>query len=249
MRAYRRVVLCMVSLCFVTMGPIDGISPFERSSAVAQDIMQIADKMRASRDRLLQLPSGFIMDYEVNVDQNDDKPYFIWSQSVRGRLGIKWPQLYTKVEGKMLLITTTAGIRRRVAKPAVREADYNFESKTGAGREGNQLVQITDYRHAFSTDSCFPLWWQYFVEMDQHYYPGDTLETDFWLPNALKQEPFKVVRPETINGISCVLLVNGDVDKMWIAQNRSYVIIRRERFSPENGKLLHRLDLNQAFVE
>ena len=243
MRVRRRILLCMVMMIwFSGIGWTSGNSPFKSRSAVAEDAAQIAEMLRASRDRLLRLPSGFVMEYQITVDQNDRRPYFIWSRSVQGRLGIKWPQLYTRVEGKMFRTVTTAGIRRRMAKPATREADYNFETKTGAAREGHMLVQVTDYRHAFSTDSCFPLCWQYFVETDQHYYPGDTLESDFWLPNALQQEPFKVVGSETIRGIPCVLLVNGKVDKLWIAPNHSHVVMRRKRFSPDNGKLLHHLE-------
>lgn len=206
----------------------------------AKDVADIAQQMRKARDELLHLPSGFILDYRADVEHDPDNPAFTFIHGADGVLGIKWPHLFCRLEGDIYVTTETAGIRQRVVEPRVREGDYNLETKTGAGRSGGN-IQITDYRHARSAD-CLPLYFQYFQECSQRYYPGIEMKSQLFLPNAFASEVFEVVGREAIAGVNCIVVANGDLDKIWIAPNHSYVVCRRVRRSPATGHLLERLE-------
>jgi len=110
----------------------------------------------------------------------------------------------------------------------VREANYNFETGTGIGRDGDDFGQIVNFRHPYCADFAYPLRWQFYPEMDREYVRGAKLKTEYWIPDALEQNTYTRGGDESVDGISCVKLQRAGLDTIWIAKNVGYLICRRD---------------------
>jgi hypothetical protein len=169
------------------------------------------------------------MVYRIDVEQDPKKPYFLYGEGLDGVFVVRWPEIRCREEGAFSgYHVIRAGQDIRETRHAVREGYYNFDTQLSVGRDNYDLVQITAYRHAFSTHA-FPLRNQFFVEMEQKYVPGKTLETHYWLPNALEQNKYTVDGKEvTTEGIACHILSRIGLDRIWVATERGYSICKRE---------------------
>ncbi|HZY84345.1 MAG TPA: hypothetical protein VFE78_05915 [Gemmataceae bacterium] len=190
---------------------------------------QIAAGIRESHRRLFQVPGGVGVRYRLDVEQDPRNPVFIWESGLDGILNVKWPVLRCRVEGPMSGYSVYKGGKFvEETRPSVREANYNFETMASVGHDSNMLGQIANYRHAFSAIMGFPLLMQFYAEMDQYYVPGEALKTEYWLPNALEQQPYELAGPEDVGGIPCQVLRRSGLDTLWVATAHGHVICKRE---------------------
>lgn len=194
-----------------------------------------AEKLRTAHQRLLEIPDGWVCYYRlVNEEADPNKPNFVYPGGAEGMMAVRWPRMRSKVFGKMVVYQSDgSGTPKQVLVENVREADHDFLTWKGAGREGNTLLQITDFRHAFSSRCAYPLTFQYFAEMEQEYYPGEKLESETALPNAIEQHEYAFLGIETLDGVECGHLAREGFDELWIAQSRGFAVVKRElRFGP-----------------
>ena len=196
---------------------------------------EIAAAMRDARKHLLQLPGGWAMHYKLSVTEAEpSKPQFVFPEIDQGLLAVRWPRIRSRIAAKMYTFVDKPGgnVERQVID-TVREGDYDFELQVGAGREGTSIVQHTNFRHAFSANLCYPLVFQYFSEMDQHYVVGETLETEYWLPDAIEQHSYSIVGRKEVDGIPCIVLERQDYDTIYVAEKHGYVVCQRDlRYGP-----------------
>jgi len=209
----------------------------------SQEVAAIIRGMRESHQRLLHVPGGIAFRYHLDVEQDKDRPRFAFIEGLNGYLGIKWPVLRSRVEGDMAGITVYEPGKgpKSVIMPMIREASFDFETGTSVAREGKLLGQIADFRHTYSAQFSYPLRMQFFIEMDQLHVPGETLETEYWLPEALEQHPYRIAGRERVSGVDCIILKRGEVDTVWIAKRNGYVVCKRELVYGEQVPFRERL--------
>ena len=189
------------------------------------DLAAVIEGIRENHRRLLHLPGGIAVEYKASVDQPPGIEAFLFPNGFDGHLRILWPQLYIRIEGGTVVDAFTA--RRRVL-PNVREAMHDFDTLTGVSREGKVLAQIANFRHVFTAKHAYLLNIQHYVEASQMYVPGETMTTDYWLPNALEQNDYSIVGEETINGVSCLVVQRKAMDTIWVSQRHGFVVCRRD---------------------
>ena len=189
------------------------------------DLAAVIEGIRENHRRLLHLPGGIAVEYKASVDQPPGIEAFLFPNGFDGHLRILWPQLYIRIEGGTVVDAFTA--RRRVL-PNVREAMHDFDTLTGVSREGKVLAQIANFRHVFTAKHAYLLNIQHYVEASQMYVPGETMTTDYWLPNALEQNDYSIVGEETINGVSCLVVRRKAMDTLWVSPRHAFVICRRD---------------------
>jgi hypothetical protein len=221
-RPVRGLVACLTVCCSFS-ATARGQSP------VPDDIERIIAGIKESHYRLLHLPGGVALRYRLEVEQDSRNPVFVWQQGLNGSLNVKWPQLRCRVEGPMSgYVVYKDGKYVTETRPTLREANYNFETMAGVGRDGNLLGQVVNYRHAFSAIMGFPLLMQFYVEMDQYYVPGEELRTEYWLPNALEQQRYELGPVEEVGGVPCRALRRPGLDTVWVATSHGHVVCKRE---------------------
>jgi hypothetical protein len=191
-------------------------------------ISQIIKGIRDNHDRMLHIPGGIGIRYHVDVKQDPNNPVCVFHKGFDASLNIRWPELRSREEGLMGGIIVHNGEQiSEISRPTIREGSYDFETMAGVAHDSEYLGQIVNYRHAFSSNA-HPLLWQFYVEMDQYYVPGEAMKTDYWLPNALEQHPYELAGEEVINGVPCQILKRPNMDTIWIATKRGFVVCRRE---------------------
>jgi hypothetical protein len=140
------------------------------------------------------------------------------------------------------------GVRTETRAQTVREGSFNFETFTGAEHDGDYIGHIGDFRNAFSASSGYPLRFQFYAEMDQRYESNARYTSDYWLPHALRKNPYRIVGSEPIDGIPCLILVRDGIDKIWVATNHNHIVCKRE-YNYGVGQPLRESTLNTALKE
>jgi len=215
--------MSFLALCYLL--PSASVGQSDKSNEIVKTVAGI----RNSHNRLFHVPGGIGIHYRLDVEQDSRNPVFVWRNGLDGSLNIKWPEMRCRVEGQMSGYQVQKdGKNFEETRPTIREANYNFETQAGVGRDGTLLGQIVNYRHAFSAIMGFPLVMQCYVEMDQYYVPGEALKTAYWLPNAVEQHSYKLRHAEATNGIPCQVLERSGLDTLWVATGHGYVICKRE---------------------
>lgn len=215
----RSVYLLLAYCCWIST---------ELQQVDADEINDLAKGINAAHEALLRYPQGVEIQFTYTIKIKD-----VPSTRRFGTMRCLWPRLYIRTEGDQIAGGATGPI---VLKNHVRAANYDFELGTSLAHDGNMMAQLCNYRHSFSAKLALPIDMQYFIEADQLYDPTQVQESDFWLPNALNSGTYVVVRRETVDGISCVVIAN-DRDELSIADSRSFVILRRKFQSPELNEL------------
>ena len=199
------------------------------TESVLVPIPHIIQGIRDNHHRLLHVDGGIGIRYHMDVQQDPNKPVCIYHQGLDGSLNIRWPELRSREEGVMSgIIMRKKDKNVEVKMPMVREGAYNFETMAGVSHDGDYLGQIVNYRHVFSSKNADPLRWQFYVEMDQYYVPGETMKTEYWFPNAIEQHPYELAGEESIDGIPCQIIKRPGLDTIWIAIKHGFTICRRE---------------------
>jgi hypothetical protein len=209
------------------------------------EVARIAQGIRAGHDRLLRVKGGIAIRYRLDVEQDPKNAVFIFEKGLDGSLNIKWPVMRCRVEGPMSGFVVDDV---EVTRPNVREANYNFETHSGVGRDGKMLGQVLPARHAFSAVCCFPLIFQHYVEADQYYVPREVMKTEYWLPNALQQQRYEPAGTEVVDGIPCRVLKRPGLDTLWVATGHGHVVCKRE-FHYGVGQPLRERVLNSDLKE
>jgi len=222
----------------------------ERGSRVDSDLRAVAKGIRESHQRFLRVPGGLSLEYHLDVAQDPKNKIFIWEQGLDGVISIRWPEFRCKIEGVMSGYDTVSrdGTATRESRPAVRDACYDFEKQVGVMRDSKDLGQVTNYRPSFSAIDSFPLLYQFYSEMDQHYVPGRTLKTEYFLPEAIEQHEYKFAGSETIDGAPCDIIERPGLDRIWVAPSRGHVVLKRE-YNYGVGKPLKERVLNTRWKE
>jgi hypothetical protein len=206
-----------------------GCSGQELSKSTGDMIPTIAKSMRDHQEALLHIPGGFVFHYRVSVQQDADNPFFLYHKGLNGLLAVRWPELRSRVDGELRGVTVSQADKIvEIPQQRVSEASFNFETNGGVSVDGNTLGQITNFRSVYSSSFCFPLVFQYFVQVAQTYVRSESLSTDFWLPNAIEQNTYRISDAEEIESIRCIVLERTGFDKIWIAHEKGDVIMKRE---------------------
>lgn len=194
------------------------------------DLQTAANGIRNSHQRLLRAPGGISIEFHLDVEQDPKHTIFLWEQGLDGFVGVRWPELRCRVEGVMWgkLTVSRTGSATRVGRPTVRDACYDFEKQVGVLRDSKDLGQVTNYRPSFSAIDAFPLLYQFYSEMDQHYVPGRKFETEYCLPEAFEQHEYKFSGTEAVDGVQCEIIERAGLDRVWVAPSRGHAVLKRE---------------------
>lgn len=195
------------------------------TAAQQPDLAAVIEGIRENHQRLLHVQGGIAVEYQASVNHPPGVDAFIFPKGFHGQLRLLWPRLYTRVEGGMLVDIATP---ERQIIPMVREAMHDFDTLTSVSREGKYLAQIADYRHVFTAKHAYLLNIQHYVEASQMYVPGETMTTDYWLPNALEQNDYSIVGEETINGVACLVVQRKAMDTVWVSPDHAFIVCRRD---------------------
>ncbi len=237
MQAAAPVLLVAVSALAAAQSPRAHAAPADPSVEV------IARGLRESHRRLLEHKGGVSIRYRLDFEEGRSRSYFAFKKGLDGLLNVKWPELRCRIEGPMSVMVYVDHVPTPKAVPTVREGTFNFETFSGVAQDGNTLGQIVNFRHPFSASSGFPLQFLFFAEMEQFYEPGQTLTTDYWLPNALEQHSYMLGREEEVGGVPCRVLRREGMDTLWVAPDLGYLVCKRE-FHYGVGKSLRERVLN-----
>lgn len=217
------------SLIYIAVTLCGSVLSNSASAEPAPSVAETLAGIRESHKRLLHVAGGIGITYRLEVEQDAAHPVFVWTQGLDGVLNIRWPELRCRVEGPMAgYMVYKQGKYVRETRHTIREANYNFETHAGVGRDDKMLGQIVNYRHAFSAILGFPLLMQSYVEMEQYYVPGENLKSEYWLPNALEQNAYSREGQEVLNGIPCDVVRRRDLDRIWVATKHGHVVCKRE---------------------
>lgn len=213
------------------------------------DLGKVINGIRSAHDRLLHIPGGIKVMFRLDVDQNKENPIFVWREGLDGVLCLRWPELRCTAAGRLWgsFKVDRAGNRTPIVELTEREGCYNFETQCGVGRDGDDLGQITNYRHAFSAIMGFPLSFQFFEEMDQHYVPNESFDTEYWLPSAFDNQ-YELTGQEDCDGVRCHVLERSGLDKIWVCADKGFAICKRE-YNFGVGKLMRERVRNFELVE
>jgi hypothetical protein len=226
------------------------VAALEGGSGLDSDVRAVARGIRESHERLLRVPGGISLEYRLDVAQDPSNKVFLWDRGLDGVISIRWPELRCRVEGEMWGHVRLAGdgTATRESRPTVRDACYDFEKQVGVLRDSKDLGQVTDYRPSFSAVDAFPLRYQFYSEMDQHYVHGRRFETEYFLPEAIEQHEYRPGGSENIDGVTCEIIERSGLDRIWVAPGRGYVVVKRE-FNYGVGRPLKERVLNTQLKE
>jgi hypothetical protein len=201
-------------------------------------VESIKEQIRESQRRVWRVEGGFILDYNVQIEQQPDKPFLIWNDQIRGELVIRWPELRTLNEGDMRFMVNTNNELREATERTMREAYFNFSTGKSIAREGDVLGQITPYRHTFTGDTMYPLTFQYFE--DAYVLKGDSSPNKRLLPSGIDDSA-------TVNLEGPLVRVSQPMSVIWLDQNLGFVLVKRE-IRASDGRLFERVE-NSDFRE
>lgn len=208
------------------------VFPLSVAGAAAPDpeVAELADRMRGSREQLLRLPGGLSFHFRVDSEQRRERPYFYFPEGLEGSFAVKWPKIHNLVKGVMhgIVQRDEMGKRKKLALMTELEGSYDFETLTSVDRKDNRRGQIIGQRTHHTSTYVYPLKSQHFVEFNFQYFPGEQMQTDLWLPNAIEQHAYAITGNEEVEGIPCRVLARKDMDTIWIAENHGYVVCKRE---------------------
>jgi hypothetical protein len=214
----------------------------------ANEVAEIANSIRKSQEKVLQLQGGIQFKYEITAEQQKASPYFLYAEGLTGHFQAKWPRIHNKINGiryGIVILDEKTGKPVKVKQADEREGSYDFHTRTSIVREGHELGQIVGERHAPTAEAVFPLAAQYMVFFSRLYSPSRDLQTKYWLPNALEQKDYIVAGRETVAGISCVVLKRPEVDVIWIADEHGYVVCKRELKWSKDKNLRERMECSE----
>ena len=220
------------------LGPALGADD-QRPDAAAHRQTVVSEVVRGIEEgqrRLLEIEGGVAIKYVVNMEK-DVHGNYVFENPFLGTVRVKWPVLYNGYEAEL---TDDQGRQSR-------EAAYDFEVRTSIARHDDE-IHIVPHRHMWSAVFVYPLRWQCFSTMSQSYFWGSELQTDYWLPEALKQHRYEAAGEETVEGVLCTVLERPGHDVLWVAPQHGYLLCRRDvYFGPE--KPLRKRFLNKSLRE
>jgi hypothetical protein len=233
-----RFLHCRVLFCITSMTAIFSTVVFSSQAPptekfvplVEYKIADIATGIRVSHERFLHLKGGILIRYRLDYDvASSSQNHFVWKKGMDGLLCVRWPELRSRNEGVIYGGgVVKEGKKVEIPRQTIREASFNFENFTGVTRDGDMYAQITTYRSTMSSISAYPLRFMFFAEADQFFTPDSDYKSSYWLPHALSSSDYKIVGTKEIDGIKCVNLVNKNLDNLWVAPDKGFVVCKRE---------------------
>lgn len=212
------------------------VIPDVRSWAQSPSLQEIIVEVRRAQDQLWNIGGGIYIRYTMTLEQDPAKPMLAWSDQIKGELVIRGQEFRTRNEGVLSFKTVNkrTGESIRVTEPTFRNAYYSFDTGEGVAREGNDLVQVTPYRHTFAKSTNYFLQYMFHErvglssddpskEVDKLLLPGIFESTDGWS-----------VSQEQRDGQD-ILVVKGKFQTIYIDPQRSYLVVRREFFGPDGA--------------
>lgn len=210
-----------------------------------EDVTVVAQGIADYQRKILEIPHGMEMRFHVGVRQDAKEPTFVYVNGCEGIFRTLWPTIYVRIAGDMQAGNSRGEVT--ILKNHVRQATHDFSQGVGIAHDGKFLAQVSNFRHNFSSKSAFPIVFQGFAKADQFYEPNPGKPTDYWLPDALTNFEYHFVRKEHVSGIPCILIERPDRDRIWVAPEFGYVLVRREVLveTPQMRETLHASDIRQ----
>ncbi len=200
----------------------------------------VVQGMREQQQRLMETPGGIRITYMVEVEQAPRNGPVAFDSAI-GETRLLWPMLYNRFGAVM-------GTSAANAAETVREGSHDFSAGCGVSLDTGRAATITPYRNAWTCHHLFslrPLYWPW---SDQHFLPDQRLPGDYWIPDALANEPLEYheAGQQDVAGASCGVWRKSSTDALWIAPERGFLLLRRERRVPATGKVAEQLVVEEV---
>lgn len=199
-------------ICFFALFP---------SIANAVEIAEVVEGMRKNIEELKRVDGGFEQSYTVKFSQPEGGRHAV-GEVKSAKWAIRYPQMYSMVVFKNF------DLEDDEEHIVVHDLSTSTSQKAITILDDDPTLNLyfTPYTSVELKNFCFPIRTTFWEEADQPFYEGRRIRPPP-LPRAFSDQEYSISR-ETRDGIDCVVLDRVGFDKVWVAPDLGFSVIRRE---------------------